>query len=78
MGDRDKRTSNMTTEFPRITTVPMRTFSPPSFSSTASSRTMFRKTWTVSHRQHPCAIDQRGERSYIVSSEHANDLAGAI
>lgn len=36
--------SNMTTLFPRITTVPMRTFSPASRSSTASSSTMLRKT----------------------------------
>lgn len=36
--------SNITTELPLITTIPNGTFSPPSFSSTASSRTMFRKT----------------------------------
>jgi hypothetical protein len=39
---RSIRTSSMTTAFPRITTIPMRTFSPPGFSSRASSRTMFR------------------------------------
>lgn len=31
----------------RHTTMPMRTFSPPAFSSTASSRTMFRKTYVM-------------------------------
>jgi hypothetical protein len=41
---RNRQTSNITTEFPRTTTVPMRTFSPPSFSSTASSRTIFKNT----------------------------------
>ncbi|KAB8621899.1 hypothetical protein FH972_026010 [Carpinus fangiana] len=37
--------SSMTTEFPRMTTMPTRTFSPLAFSSTASSRTIFRKTY---------------------------------
>lgn len=36
------RASSMTTAFPRITTMPMRTFSPPAFSSNASSSTMLR------------------------------------
>ncbi len=34
----------MTTELPRMTTMPSRWRSPPGFSSTASSRTMFKKT----------------------------------
>ena len=57
----EESTSSITTEFPlmtcgyqtwttekgraRRTTMPIRTFSPPAFSSMASSRTMFRKTW---------------------------------
>lgn len=43
-------TSNITTELPLITTIPMRTFSPFAFSSTASSRTTLRKTL----REHKC------------------------
>lgn len=38
------RASSMTTALPRITTMPMRTFSPPAFSSNASSSTMLRYT----------------------------------
>ena len=37
--------SSITTELPRMTTMPILSRSPPGFSSTASSRTMFRKTY---------------------------------
>ncbi len=41
------RASSMTTEFPRMTTMPSLSRSPLGFSSTASSRTMLRKTCRV-------------------------------
>lgn len=59
LGKGGKVTSSITTEFPLMTTIPIRTFSPPAFSSTASSRTMFRKTYIrrqmlmTRHRAHP-------------------------
>lgn len=58
--------------------MPNRTFSPPSFSSTASSRTMFKKTYPVCqyhsiHRRH----ENSGE-SYIVASQDADDFSAAV
>lgn len=58
------------------TTMPSLTFSPPSFSSTASSRTMFRNT-CVEKRQQPLGSLESRETN-IVSTEDANNLAAAV
>lgn len=56
------------------TTMPSLTFSPPSFSSTASSRTMFKKTWMV------LAVGAMSEMSgtYIVATKNTDDLTAAV
>jgi len=68
--------------------MPILTFSPPAFSSTASSSTIFRKTWDQAHQLHFPNREElyrapslaRGPRrsTYIVTSEDANDLAAAV
>ncbi|MBE3041369.1 hypothetical protein IMZ48_02055 [Candidatus Bathyarchaeota archaeon] len=61
--------------------MPRRAFSPPSFSSTASSRTMFRKTYSrrcqqlVLRKHHGIG---KGSTTHIVSPENANDLAASV
>lgn len=63
-------TSSMTTELPLITTIPILSLLPSGFSSTASSSTMFKKTYTCRqcfagedfHRYHP-------HRNHVVHPE---------
>lgn len=55
--------------------MPMRTFSPPSFSSTASSSTMFRNTYSLSVISSQASMFRD---AYIVATENANDLAAAV
>lgn len=56
--------------------MPSLTFSPPSFSSTASSITMFKKTYFDVVRTVNRNVGKRGP--YIVSAQDANDLAAAV
>lgn len=68
-------TSSITTEFPLMTTIPILTFSPPAFSSTASSRTMFRNT--CSRRRKTLArrsINSLSSDILVVSMETEGEL----
>ena len=58
----------------------MRVFSPPDFSSTASSSTMFRNTCKKKRVSGECVWGE-GERErggYVVAAEDADDFAGAV
>jgi hypothetical protein len=57
-------TSSITTEFPRMTTIPIGIFSPFSFSSTASSKTMFKNTCIKSVRD-PAANKGSSHRNRV-------------
>jgi hypothetical protein len=59
-----------------LTTIPSRTFSPPSLSSTASSSTMFKKTYHLPLAKSSHKLWQ--EDTHIITSQHANNLPTSI
>lgn len=58
--------------------MPSLTFSPPSFSSTASSRTMFRKTYKVCVSNRNGGVINLVLFAYIVSAQNANNLTATV